>query len=70
MARQLITALSTELSIPAHLVLAFMRDRAAVNMRTVSVLYHEIIDIGCFIHTLDLVGQKLNIPILSEFVKH
>lgn len=72
-ARQLITALSTQLSVPAHLVLAFMRDRAAVNgvaMRTVSILYNKMIDIGCFSHTLDLVWQKMNIPILSEFVKH
>ena len=40
-ARQLITTFSTELSIPANLVLAFMRDRATVNnvaRRTVSVL--------------------------------
>ena len=40
-ARQLITTFSTELSKPANLVLAFMRDRATVNnvaMRTVSVL--------------------------------
>ena len=37
---QLIAALSNELSIPANLVVAFMRDRASVNnvaMRTVSV---------------------------------
>ena len=27
-------------------------------------------DIGCFSHTLNLVGHKMNIPILSEFVKH
>ena len=44
-ARQLITAISTELSIPS------MRDWASVNsvaMRTVSVLYNSMIDIGCF----------------------
>lgn len=68
-ARQLITSLSTELSIPANHVVAFMRDRASVNnvaMRTVSVLYNSMIDIGCFSHTLD----HMNTPILNEFTKH
>lgn len=71
-ARQLITAISTELSIPANLVVAFMRDRAAVNgvaMRTVSVLYSQMLDIRCFSHTLDLVGEQMNIPHLTEFTK-
>lgn len=39
-ARQLIATLSTELSIPANHVVAFMRDQASVNnvaMRTISV---------------------------------
>ena len=48
-ARQLITALSTELSIPVDKVLAFMCDRASVNgvaMRTISVLYSKMIDVG------------------------
>ena len=72
-ARQLIAALSTELSIPANLVVAFMRDQASVNnvaMRTVSVLYNSMIDIGCFSHTLDHVGENINTPILDEFTKH
>ena len=64
--RQLNTALSTELSIPVDKVLAFMRDHASVNgvaMRTTSVLYSKMIDVGCFSHTLNLVGDKKNIPI-------
>ena len=72
-ARQLITAISTELSIPSNLVIAFMRDRASVNsvaMRTVSVMYNSMIDIGCFSHTLDIVGEHMNIPILNKFTKH
>ena len=50
-----------------------MRDRASVNsvaMRTVSVLYNSMIDIGCFSHTLDIVGEHMNIPILNKFTKH
>ena len=70
-ARQLISSISTELSIPSNLVVAFMRDWASVNsvaMRTVSVLYNSMVDIGCFSHTLDLVGEHMNIPILNEFL--
>ena len=56
-ARQLITTLSTELGIPSQLLVACMRDRASVNnvaMRTVSIVYPLVFDIGCFSHTLDL----------------
>ena len=30
-------------------------------MRTVSVIYNQIMDIGCFSHTLDLVGEHMTI---------
>ena len=69
-ARQLITVLSTELSIASHLVMAAMRDRASVNdvaMRTVAVLYNNILDIGCFSHTIDHVGERMKTPVLDEF---
>lgn len=71
-ARQLITALPTELLIPVDKVSAFMCDRASVNrvaMRTIPVLYSKMIDVGCFSHTLDLVGGKRIYPFLLEFVK-
>ena len=44
-----------------------MRDRAAVNgkaMRTLGVLYPNVIDIGCFSHMLDLVGDNFKTPSL------
>ena len=47
LARQLISAISTELFIPTNPVVAFMQDRTAVNcvaMRTVSVLYSQMLD--------------------------
>ena len=71
-ARQLITSLSTELSIPQHLVVSAMCDRASVNdvaMRTISVLYNNMMDVGCFSHTLDRVGENMNTQILGEFTK-
>ena len=70
-ARQLISTLSTELGIPSHLLIATMRDRASVNnvaIRTLSILYPQLIDIGCFSHTLDHVGENFKTPILNEFI--
>ena len=72
LARQLISAISMELSIPTNRVVAFMRDWAAVNgiaMRTVSVLYSQMLDIGSFLHMFDLVGDCMNTPQLTEFTK-
>ena len=72
LARQLITAISTELGIASNLVVAAMHDRAAVNvvaMRTVSILYDGLMSVGCFSHTLDHVGEKMKVPILEEFTK-
>ena len=72
LARQIITAISTELGISSHLVVAAMHDRAAVNtvaMRTVSILYDKMMSIGCFSHTLDHVGEKMKVPVLEELTK-
>ena len=69
-ARELITVLSTTYSIKSHLILAAMRDRASVNnlaMQTVKVVYPNLVDIGCYSHTIDLVGGKFKTPTLSEF---
>ena len=71
-ARQLITVLSTELSIAQHFVVSSMHDHATVNdvaMRTMKVLYNDVIDIGCFSHTLDHVGERMQTPLLDEFFR-
>ena len=68
-ARQIIVVLSTELGIPSHLLVGAMRDRASVNevaMRTVRVVYNQCVDIGCFSHTLDHVGQRMSTPVNSS----
>ena len=70
-ARELISVLSVSFSIPPHLLLAAMRDGASVNnvaMRTVSIVYPQVLDIGCASHTLDLVGGKFKTPVLSSLV--
>ena len=49
-----------------------MKDRASVNdvaMRTIKVLYNQLIDVGCFSHTLGHVGERMNTPILHDFSK-
>ena len=70
--RLLITALSTELGIPTASVVAVMRDRASVNdaVRTLSIVYNQMVDVGCFSHTLDHVGEHMNTPILDKFTTH
>ena len=51
-------------------LLACMRDCAAVKnvaVRFIKVLYN-ILDVRCFSHTLDLVGDKVCVPTLSDFM--
>jgi hypothetical protein len=61
---------STQLSVTPDKVLAAMRDRAVVNnvaVHTISVVYNQITDVGCFSHTLDNVGNHMKTPILNDF---
>ena len=44
--------------------------RASVNgvaMKTLKVIYPNVLDVGCFSHTLDHVGGRFQTPNLSEF---
>ena len=38
-------------------------------MHTITVVYPHLIDIGCYSHTIDLVGEKFMTPNLDEFGK-
>ena len=70
-AREVINVLSGTYSIRPNCLLATMRDRSLVNnvaMRTIQIIYPNLVDIGCFSHTLDLVGQHFNVPNLTEFI--
>ena len=70
-ARELISVLSVHYSITSDRLLGAMRDRAAVNnvaMRILKVVYPNVLDVGCFSHTLDLVGKKVNAPHVNDFV--
>ena len=70
-ARELISVLQALYGISVGGLLAVMHDRASNNtvaMSTVKVLYSDILDVGCFSHTLDHVGEKFSTPTLNEFV--
>ena len=69
---QIISVISTEMGISSDLVVGAMHDRASVNevaMRTVKVIYQNLLDVECFSHTLDRVGEYMKTPILDEFFK-
>ena len=44
-------------------ILAAMHDRALVNDAAMT----NLLDVGCFSHTLDLVEEHFHMPTLSEF---
>ena len=70
-ARELINCLSVQYSISLEYLIASMHDRASVNnvaMTTLTVVYPSLLDIGCFSHTLDHVGEKFQMPMLSNFI--
>ena len=73
LARVLICTLSTSFGVESSCLVAGMRDRASINsvaMRTLSLIYPTILDVGCFSHTIDHVGEKFQIPVLDSFTKH
>ena len=70
-ARELISILSVTYGVHSHLLLASMRDRTSVNnlaMQTVNVVYPQLIDIGCYSHTLNHVGDNFQTPTLTDFM--
>lgn len=69
--RELISTLSVQYGIPSNSLVATMRDRASVNtvaMRTMQVVYPFAVDVGCFSHMLNSVGEHFKVPLLSEFI--
>ena len=66
------TSLSTDFGMSSALLLGAMRDRASVNdvpVRHLNVLYPKLVDMGCFSHTLDHVGENMATPLLDTFFK-
>ena len=53
-------------------LLAAMHDRASVNsvaVRTLKVLYPNVLNIGCFSHTIDHVGDNFDTPVCTTLVQ-
>ena len=72
-ARELINVLSTNFGIGSNHLIAAMRDRASANnvaMKTLKIVYPSVLDVGCFSHTLDLVGNYFKLPNLTEFLNY
>ncbi len=69
-AHQLISTLSVTYGIESSFILVAMRDGASVNdiaMDVVKIIYPKVMDVRCFSHTLDLVGDKFKTPLLASF---
>ena len=66
-AKELITVLSVTYSIHPSNLLAAMRDIASTNNVAMRIIYPNVVDIGCFSHTIDHVDGKFNTPVLMEF---
>jgi len=72
-AHELINVLSASFGISSQNIISAMRDRASANnvaMRTLKVVYPKLLDVGCFSHTLDLVGNYFKVPNLTEFLTY
>ena len=68
-AHEVITTLYIDYHIAPTALGACMRDCAATNnvaVRTLKVFYPNCVDIWCFSHTLDNVGEKFQTPVLEE----
>ena len=59
---ELVQILSVSYGISSDYLVAAMRDRTSVN--SVS----QCLDVGCFSHAFDRVGEHFNIPTLTEFI--
>lgn len=68
---ELVKVLSTTYSIEPNMLLASMRDGASSNgvaMRTMKIVYPKVLDVLCFSHTLNRVGEHFKVPNLLEFM--
>jgi len=64
---ELIGILQVNYGINSMKLLAYMHDQAAANgaaMCIIKVIFPMVVDIGCYSHTLDLVGEKFDLQYL------
>ena len=72
-AHEVISLLSTKFGIGPKYLISLLRDQASANnapMRTIKVVYSNVLMLGVFFHTLDLVGKYFKLPNFSEFLNN
>ena len=70
LARELLFILQAQYNISSTSLVAIMRDCASVNnlaLSIVKVMCPQVLDIGCFSHTLNNAASKISPPLLHEF---
>ena len=67
-ARELISVLSVNYGISTQLFLAAIATVHETAVRTLKVVYLNLLSIGCFFHTIDHIGEHFNTPNLTEFI--
>ena len=71
LAKELISVVSVTYGICADQLLACMRDQSMVKnvaIKTLKIVYPQLIDVGCFSHTIDRVDKHCVMPNLLEFM--
>lgn len=72
LARELIMVFAQHYNVQNNNLCAAMSDGASVNgatMRTVKVVFPKVVDVRCFSHAVDCVGDHFNILILKRFLQ-
>ena len=70
-ARVLIDTVSRQYGVESDFVIACVRDRCSSNnvaVRTLKIIFPNLLDVGCFSHTLDLCGDKIKATNLHDFM--
>ena len=70
LAQCLIQSFSVEYSIRPGVLLAAMKDGAAVNhaaLEQVKFFFSQLLDVTCFSHTIDNVGKHFEFRVLDQF---
>lgn len=73
LAQRLMSCIAVNHSFGPNMLLAIMRDGAAVNgaaIRQLSFFYPNILDVVCFSHTIDNVGSHFEFRVLELFFRH
>ena len=73
LAQRLMSCIAVNHSFGPNMVLAAMRDGAAVNgaaIRQLLFFYPNILDVVCFSHTIDNVGCRFEFRVLNFFFRH